>query len=217
MFSPPNEPDSTEAIAGWIAERMRAHDRFRHVYEASEQHREEHGPDCTVYPSGSGAVLGTLAAATGAKHILELGCGLGYSALWLAYGSSPDGRVETIEHDGTHAELARWNFAQEGYGDRITVLEGRAVDLLPTLAGPYDLIFCDSDVEEYGAYPEHFLRLLRPGGLLITSNLFLGRYSLEIPGLGQAAGYREQILGDERLLTAFVPGGLALSVRRDGD
>ena len=210
----PGEPDSAEAISSWIAERVSARDRFRNVDDASERHREAHGPDCTVYASGRGPVLGTLAAATDAKRILELGCGLGYSALWLAFGS-PDGRVETIECDPAHAELARGHFAREGFTERVTVLEGRAVDLLPALRGPYDLIFCDSDPDEYGTYPDHFLRLLKPGGLLITSNLFLGRYSLDIPGLDQAAAYREWLLGEERLLTAFPKGGMAISVLRE--
>jgi predicted O-methyltransferase YrrM len=210
----PGEPDSAEAIASWITERVRVHDRFRHVYDASERHREQHGPECTVYASGSGPVLGTLVAAAGARRILELGCGLGYSALWLAYGSSPDGRVETIERDPMHAELARKQFVRESFAERITVLEGRGIDLLQALTGPYDLIFCDSDPDEYRMYPDHFLRLLKPGGLLITSNLFLGRYSLDIPGLDQAAAYREWLLAEERLLTAFQQGGMALSVRR---
>ncbi len=214
MPIPPNEPASPEAIAAWIQERTREHDRFRHVYDASERHRAGHGPECTVYASGSGPVLGAVAVATAAKRILELGCGLGYSALWLAYGSSPGGQVETIEHDATHASLARQNFLQEGYGERITVLQGRAVAVLPALSGPYDVIFCDSDPDEYGDYLEHFMRLLRPAGLLITSNLFLGRYSLDIPGLDQAAAYRERILADGRLLTAFMADGKALSVRR---
>jgi predicted O-methyltransferase YrrM len=209
-----DEPDSAEAIASWIEERTLAHDRFRHVDDASERHRAEHGPECTVYASGSGPVLGTLSAATGAKRILELGCGLGYSALWLAFGS-PDGRAETIECDPAHAELARGHIAHEGFAERITVLEGRAADLLPTLTGQYDLIFCDSDPDEYGTYPDHFLRLLKPGGLLITSNLFLGQYSLDIPGLDQAAAYREWLLAEERLLTSFLKGGMAISVLRE--
>lgn len=210
----PGEPDSAEAISSWIAERVAGHDRFRRVFDASELHREEHGPECTVYASGSGPVLGTLVAAAGAGRILEVGCGLGYSALWLAFGSSTDGRVETIECDSIHAGLAREHFAREGFAGRITVLDGRAVDLLPALTAPYDLIFCDSDPDEYAAYPDHFLRLLKPGGLLITSNLFLGRYSLDIPGLDKAAAYREWLLAETRLLTAFLPGGMAISVRR---
>jgi predicted O-methyltransferase YrrM len=215
MPVPPGEPDSAEAISSWIAERVSSRDRFRHVYDASERHREAHGPECTVYASSSGPVLGTLAAATGARRILELGCGLGYSALWLGYGSSPDGRVETIECDPTHAELARDHIAREGLAERITVLEGRASGLLPTRTGQYDLIFCDSAPDEYGMYPDHFLRLLKPGGLLITSNLFLGQYSLDIPGLDQAAAYREWLLAEERLLTAFLQGGMAISVLRE--
>jgi predicted O-methyltransferase YrrM len=214
MPVPAGEPDSAQAISSWIADRVSAHDRFRNVFDASEVHRQEHGTACTVYASGSGPVLGTLAAAAGARRILEVGCGLGYSALWLAFGSSTDGRVETIECDPTHAGLAREHFAREGFAGRITVLDGRAVGLLPGLTGPYDLIFCDSEPDEYAAYPNHFLRLLKPGGLLITSNLFLGRYSLDIPGLDQAAAYREWLLAEVRLLTAFLSGGMAISVRR---
>ena len=167
-----------------------------------------------MYPSGSGPILGTLAATTGAKRILELGCGLGYSTLWLAYGSSPDGLVETIEQDRSHAEFARRHFEQEGYGQRITIRQGRGADVLAGLSEPYDLIFCDSGIEEYLVDFDHFLRLLWPGGLLITSNLFLAQHDPDIPGLDQASAYRLRILDDERLLTALLPGGLALSVRR---
>ncbi len=212
MPLPPDEPDSPEAVAAWIAQQTR--DRFAHVSRASEEHRLRHGQNCTVYPSGSGPILGALVAATGAKRILEVGCGLGYSALWLAFGSSPDGSVETIEQDPSHAEFARRQFEQEGYGQRTAVRQGRGADVLPRLTGPYDLIFCDSDIDEYLIDLDHFLRLLRPGGLLVTSNLFLGQHDPDIPGLDQAAAYRLRILDDERLLTAFLPGGLALSARR---
>ncbi len=214
MPLPPGEPDSLEAVAAWIFEQTRARDRFAHIYDATEEHRLQHGGDCDTYPSGSGSILGALAAATGAKRILEVGCGLGYSALWLASGSSPDGLVETIEPDHSHAELAQRHFEQEGYGQRITVHQVRGSEVLPRLDGPYDLIFCDSSLDEYASYLDHFLRLLRPGGLLITANLFLGRHGPDIPGLDQAAAYRQRILDGERLQTAFLPGGLALSVRR---
>ena len=214
MPLPPGEPDSPEAVATWIGEQARARDRFAHIYRASEEHRVRHGTDCDVYPSGSGPILGTLVAAMGAKRIMEVGCGLGYSALWLAFGSAPDGQVETIEQDRSHAEFARRHFEQEGFGERITIHQGRGADVLARLTGPYDLIFCDSDIDEYLVDLDHFLRLLRPGGLLVSSNLFLGQHDPNIPSLDQAAAYRLRILDDERLLTAFLPAGLALSVRR---
>lgn len=60
----------------------------------------------------------------------------------------------------------------------------------------------------------HFLRLLRPGGLLVSANLFLAQFVPDLPGIPQMAEYRRQILEDDRLLTAMIPGGLALSVVR---
>jgi predicted O-methyltransferase YrrM len=153
-----------------------------------------------------------LAAAVAAERILEVGCGLGYSALSLAQGS--DGRVETIERDGEHARLAEETIAREGYGDRIRVLRGRGADVLPGLAGPYDLIFSDGDPEEMPLDLDHFFRLLRPGGLIVSSNLFLAQFVRELPGIEQIAEYRQRLLDDGRLLTAIVPGGLAVSVVR---
>lgn len=210
----PGEPDSPEAVRRWVAEQTVARDLFAHVYRASEDHRQRHGPTCTVYPTGSGPFLATLVAATHASRILEVGCGLGYSALWLAFGSAPDGRVETIEQDAGHVELARRHFDREGYSPRITIHQGSGDAVLPEVSGPYEFIFCDGDIGEYLFDLDHFLRLLSPGGLLVTSNLFLGQHAPDIPGLDQAAAYRQRILDEPRLLTAFLPAGLALSVRR---
>jgi predicted O-methyltransferase YrrM len=208
-----DEPTSQAAVADWIRTQTRARDRYADVYDASEQHRIAHGGDCDVYPSGSGPVLGALAAATKAQRILEVGCGLGYSALWLADGAGPHGTVETCEKEPLHAELARRQFELQGAGSRITVLAGRALDVLAGLRGPYDLIFADGDPDEYLADLDHFLRLLKPGGTLITSNLFLGVYVPDAPWLADAAEYRRRILDDPRLLTVFLPEGKALSVR----
>ena len=207
------EPTTPEAVAQWITHETRAHDRHAAVYDASEQHRIEHGADCDVYPSGSGPLLGAIAATANARRILEIGCGLGYSALHLADGGGPDSTVETCEHNEQHASLARQHFAASGAADRITIRAGRALDILPALAGPYDLIFADGDPDEYLADFEHFLRLLRPGGTLITSNLFLGVYIPDAPWLADAAEYRRRILEDPRLRTVFLPDGKALSIR----
>jgi predicted O-methyltransferase YrrM len=215
MPLPQNEPDSPEAVAAWVRARTRQHDRFAAVFDQSEQHRQEHGADCTVYPTSSGPLLGALVEATHARRILEVGCGLGYSALWLADGALPDGHVDTIEKDDAHADIARDNAAEYGFDDMITVHAGRAVDVLPHLDGPYDLVFCDGDLDEYAACLAHFVRLLRHGGLLITSNLFLGVYTDDLPGIQQAIEYRERILDDPRLRTAFTLTGLALSVRTE--
>jgi predicted O-methyltransferase YrrM len=88
--------------------------------------------------------------------------------------------------------------------------------VLPGPDGPYDLIFSDGDPEEMPLDLDHFLRLLRPGGLLVSANLFLAQFVPDLPGIDQMAEYRQRLLDDDRVLTAIVPGGLALSVVQPG-
>jgi len=177
---------------------------------ASHEHRERHGFGCTVYPTSSGPLLTVLAAATTAQRVLEIGCGLGYSALCLAEGAS--GLVETIEQDPEHVRLGEAQIDAAGFGDRIRVLAGHASDVLTKLDGPYDLAFSDADPEEMPLVLDHALRLLRPGGLLISANLFLAQFVRALPHADRMAEYRRRLLEDDRLRTAFAPGGLALSV-----
>ena len=206
------EPTSAESVAQWIQTAQRQRDPFEHVRLASHEHRESHGAGCSVYPTSSGPLLSVLAAAVAAERILEIGCGLGYSALCLALRSR--GKVETIERDGDHARLAEQTILREGYGGRIRVLRGRGADVLPGLDEPYDLIFSDGDPEELPQDLDHFLRLLRPGGLLLSANLFLAQFVPDLTGIDQMAEYRQRLLDNGRLLTTIVPGGLAVSVVR---
>jgi predicted O-methyltransferase YrrM len=205
------EPTSGESVAQWIQTAQRQRDPFEHVRLASHEHRESHGTGCSVYPTSSGPLLSVLAAAVAAERILEVGSGLGYSALCLAHGS---GVVETIERDTEHVALAERTILREGYRDRIRVLRGRGADVLPGLDGPYDLIFSDGDPEELPQDLDHFLRLLRPGGLLLSANLFLAQFVNDLPDIDQMAEYRQGLLDNGRLLTTIVPGGLAVSVVR---
>ncbi len=212
MPLPLNEPTTAQAVKDWIEKQTRSSDKFRHIAEASDEHRSQHG--CDVYPSPDGPLLGALAASTGAQRILEVGCGLGYSALSLAHGAGDNVSVETMEHDSEHAELARRYIEAENLEGRVRVLVGWGRIILPDLPGPYDLIFFDGDPGESMVDLGHFERLLRTGGLLISANLFLGQYAPALPGLDKTATYREQIMHSERWFTAFIPNGKALSVKR---
>src|SRR5438552_12517973 len=118
-----NEPKSAAAVKRWIEKHTRSSDRFAYVADKYEPHRREHG--CyDVYPSSNGPLLGALAAAAKSKRLLEVGSGLGYSGLWLAYGAGPRGFVETIEASKAHAKIARGHFKAEGLEKRIHVLVG---------------------------------------------------------------------------------------------
>lgn len=205
MTIPAGEPTSAESVRSWIA--ANALDRYERVYEESERHREEHGRGCTVYATASGALLGVLAAATGAERVLELGTGLGYSTLWLA---SAGAHVDTVEQDELHAALAERNL--EGTDTEVHI--GTGADVLPTLEPGYDLVFSDGEPAEFETDLDHFERLLRPGGMLVSANLFLGRYSADVEGLEHAAVYRRRLLDERRFTTAILDDGLALSVLR---
>ena len=139
---------------------------------------------------------------------------MGYSGLWLAYGAGPQSILETIERDEEHAKIAREHFTSEALGERIKVLLGLGASVLPTLQGAYDLIYFDTDPAESLLDLEQFERLLRPGGLLVSANLFLGQYAPDLPGLDKTAEYRLRILDANRWLTAYLPDGTALSIRR---
>ena len=171
------------------------------------RHREEHGAGCTVYPTSSGPLLGVLAAATAARRILELGTGLGYSALWLADAGA---HVDTIEQDEIHAALG----GESTKDADVEIHVGTGADILPTLEPGYDLAFSDGDPVEFETDLDQFERLLRPGGLLVSANLFLGQYSADVEGLERAAVYRKRLLDETRYTTSILRDGLALSALR---
>lgn len=118
-----------------------------------------------------GKFLSLLAGAIGARRILEIGTLGGFSTIWLARGAGPQGRVVTLEYEPKHAEVARGNLQRAGVADRVEVIVGAALDTLPTVTGPFDLIFIDADKENNLAYLEWAVRLARPGAVVLVDNV----------------------------------------------
>ncbi|BCP39655.1 O-methyltransferase [Mycobacterium intracellulare M.i.198] len=118
-----------------------------------------------------GKFLSLLAGAIGARRILEIGTLGGFSTIWLARGAGPQGRVVTLEYEPKHAEVARGNLKRAGVDDRVEVIVGAALDTLPTVTGPFDLIFIDADKENNLAYVEWAVRLARPGAVVVVDNV----------------------------------------------
>lgn len=117
-----------------------------------------------------GRLLKLLAAATGAKRVLEIGTFTGYSALSLAEGLPDDGRVITCEIEKAHADMAQRYFERSPHGRKIEIRLGPALRTLEALAGPFDLAFIDADKSNYPAYYEKAMDLVRPGGLILVDN-----------------------------------------------
>lgn len=165
----------------------------------------------------TGRLLQVLLIAIRAERVLEVGTLGGYSAIWMARGLPPSGRLITIEIDARHAEFARSYFSRARLDGRIDLRIGRALDVLPSFDGErFDAIFLDADKEPLPTYFEWAVRLLRPGGLLIADNALWGGRVLdpEIADEG-TRGVREfnrRLSSDERVVGTIVPVGDGLSV-----
>jgi predicted O-methyltransferase YrrM len=189
-------------------------------------HREGVAEGVPIVDRQSGALLHALVRASRATRVLEVGTALGYSGLWMATALPADGLLITLERDRSRAERARAHFEAAGVGSRVTVMIGDASQYLHKIAGPFDLVFQDADKAAYGALLDRLVALLRPGGLLVTDNVL---WSGEVvPGFvdpprraaadtAAIAAYNQQLAGDARLFTTFLPvgDGVALSVKQD--
>ena len=103
--------------------------------------------------------------------ILEVGTAVGFSALLMSEYAPEECRITTIENYGKRIPIARENFRRAGKETQITLLEGDAMEVLPTLEEPYDFIFMDAAKGQYIHYMPEVLRLLKPGGMLVSDNV----------------------------------------------
>ncbi len=113
------------------------------------------------------------------KNLLEVGTAVGFSALLMSEYAPADAKITTIEKYEPRIEQAHKNFAAFGKAEQITLLEGDAAEILPTLAGGYDFIFMDAAKGQYIHFLPEVLRVLAPGGMLISDNVLKDREVLE--------------------------------------
>lgn len=112
-----------------------------------------------------------LLAASQPMQILEVGAAIGFSALLMSTYAPQGCHITTIENYEKRIPIARENIARAGKEQDITLLEGDARKILPTLTGDYDLIFMDAAKGQYLSFLPEVLRLLKPGGLLVSDNV----------------------------------------------
>lgn len=103
--------------------------------------------------------------------ILEVGCAIGFSALLMSEYGPEDCHITTIEKYEKRIPIARENFRRAGKEDRITLLEGDAAEILGEMRGAYDMIFMDAAKGQYIHFLPDVLRLLAPGGILLSDNV----------------------------------------------
>lgn len=123
-----------------------------------------------------GAMLQMLVKLIGARRVLEVGLFTGYSALAMAEALDEHGEVVSCELDEKHIDVARSFFKRSPVGHKIGIQQGPALETLPDIQGPFDMVFLDADKENYSNYYDLVLPKLRPGGLVVADNvLWSGR------------------------------------------
>jgi len=167
-----------------------------------------------------GRLLELLVHATRARLVLEIGTFAGLSALAMAGGLAPGGRIITCEIDRERGEFARARFEAAGLADRIELRLGPAIETIESLDGPFDLVFIDADKAGYLAYYEAVLPKLSAHGLIVVDNTLRSGTILE-PARDEHAGthsmarFNEHVARDPRAVCVMltVRDGLTL-IRR---
>lgn len=158
--------------------------------------------------------------------ILEVGCAVGFSALLMSEYAPAGCQITTIEKVERRIAAAKANFKRAGRETVVTLLEGEAADLLKELAGSYDMIFMDAAKGQYLHFLPDVLRLLAPGGLLVSDNVLQdgdileSRFAVERRDRtihGRMREYLFALTHNEALTTTILPvgDGVTLSVRND--
>lgn len=153
--------------------------------------------------AAQGKFLHLLARIQGARRILEIGTLGGYSTIWLARALPPGGRLVTLEADAGYAEAARGNISRAGLDEVVDLRVGPALDLLPEVDGPFDLIFIDADKRSNPQYLEWALRLSRPGTAIVADNVVRGGAVLDAgsadPSVQGVRRFISMVAADPRL------------------
>ena len=122
-----------------------------------------------------GKLLAETVRAQKPKHLLEVGTLIGYSAILMAGELAPGARITCIEVSADNAAKARKNFADAGVADRIEIVVGPGRTVIPTLAGPFDLMFIDAAKEEYLEYLRAAEPKLAPNAVVVADNVGMFR------------------------------------------
>jgi caffeoyl-CoA O-methyltransferase len=204
----------SRAILDYLATTHAPHDAgLLQAFSAPEAHGI---PAIQVGPS-EGKLLGLLLRLAGARKVVEVGTLAGYSAIHLARALPPEGHLWSIEFSAEHAAVARRNLEAAGLAGRVTVVEGAALDMLPTLEqhGPFDAVFIDADKINYDGYGRWAIRNLRTGGLMLGDNaVYFGKLLGEEPAAAAMRRFHEEAARQMDTVCIPTPDGLLVGIKR---
>ena len=188
---------------------------------AAETEREAGDSAVMMTAPEQGAMMTALCRALNARRALEIGTFTGFGSISIARGLVEGGLLVTCDVSEQWTAIATRYFERAGLADRIDLRLGPALETLRELpvSEPFDFAFIDADKTEYPAYYEGCLRLLRPGGLLMLDNVFLGGDVIDAAVDRDAAvvmrELNDRVAADGRVLCSMLPvaDGIMLAVK----
>ena len=155
------------------------------------------------------------------NRILEIGTAVGYSASQFARYTDKKCKIDTIEIDEERAKEAKENIKKIGFEDRINVIVGNAVDIIPTLTNKYDIVFIDAAKGKYPIFLEESLKLLNRGGLILADNILYKGYVMsdynkhkQRTAVRHLREYIKEITENDNFETEILEIGDGLSITR---
>jgi len=205
----------TKELLDWLSRTHVPHDPG--LQRAFDTPTQAGIPAIMVGPS-EGKLLGLLLRMIAAKKVVEIGTLAGYSTIHMARALSPGGHLWTCEFDAKHASLARENFSAAGVAERITLIEGPALDTLSKIEanGPFDAVFIDADKANYDRYGRWATKHLRTGGLLLGDNAFFFGKLLDEndPSAAAMRRFHEEAAQAFDTVCVPTPDGLLVGIKR---
>jgi predicted O-methyltransferase YrrM len=168
-----------------------------------------------------GRFLSMLSHLVHPRMIVEIGTYTGYSALCLAEGLAPGGMLHTIDIDPHLPPFVARHIAASGFLDRITTHHRPALEVIPELPAPFDLVFIDADKPNYPNYFDAVVDRVRPGGLIVADNVLWSGKVVEPAAqhdhqTAALVTYADLVQNDARVVPVVVPlrDGLMIARRR---
>jgi len=166
-----------------------------------------------------GRVLSMISKLVNPKTILEIGTYTGYSALCMAEGLQKPGMIHTIDHNEELHDFQRRYFDRSDYSDQIKQYTGEALDVLPEIQGPFDLVFIDADKANYSNYFAAIIDKMSPGGVILSDNVLWSGKVTEVPSekdedTRALIAYNKMMNEDPRIETVLLPIRDGLTVSR---
>ena len=181
--------------------------------------------DVPIIRKESGELLRILLQIKKPEKILEVGAAIGFSSVFMGENTDNNTHITTIENYPPRIERAKVNIALAGMEDKITLISGDAAEVLKELSGSWDFIFMDAAKGQYIHFMPEVMRLLAPGGILVSDNvlqdgdIFESRYGIKRRNHtihNRMREYLYELKHNDELQTSILPlgDGVALSVKK---